>query len=174
MWMYSATLAYFLCGVYIIPESHWGVGLKPGMHTISQQEAKQKSTIAPRPDVSIARTVGGLNYSTKVRNSYAFRTQIMYETKEHGRLLLIFSVLLKTPDLWYVLQLHCTKFHNITKILKGIFFHKNAPKQSVLRALFLFKIFIIHKLSTLLGDICQALPLKSSMFYIYTGLDTKS
>ena len=45
--MYFTTLAYFLCEVYIISESHWGEGLKPGMHTISPQEAEHGSLPLP-------------------------------------------------------------------------------------------------------------------------------
>lgn len=52
MWMYFATLAYFLCGVYIIPERHWGEGLKPGMHTISPQEAKHGRLPSPHAQIS--------------------------------------------------------------------------------------------------------------------------
>ena len=170
MWMYFATLAYFLCGVYIIPESHWGEGLKPGMFTISPQEAEHGSLpLPPRPDLSIARTVGPLlNYGTKVKDPH----------KSHGRhkhhTLLIFYVLLKTFlsfDTSY--SFVRIKFHmTIQKYWKAFFFLINTVlKLSALRALFIIKLNI-HKLSTL-HDICQALRLSSSMFYIYTGLDTQ-
>lgn len=90
------------------------------------------STIAPRPDLSIARTVGRLlNYSRKVRNSVQHKSCVTHRVN-----VLIFCVLLKTFHLSYVLHFHYTNTRHYKNIERLFFFYKNVLKLSVLRALF--------------------------------------
>lgn len=124
MWMYFATLAYFLCGVYIISESHWGEGLKPGMYSISPQEAENGSLPLPHAQISPSHAqLAGywMNYSTKVRDSYSCMTQRAKYTSQYAALDLLCFI--KDIYLWYVLQFHCTKFHmTLQKYWKAFFF----------------------------------------------------
>lgn len=123
----------------------------------------QRSTIAPRPDVSVACTVGGLSRILLQARHKTIQTVADF----------FLAFLLKTCSLWYILQFHCKKkiikkFTTLQKYWKAFFFkYKNVIEQSDWRALFLLFIHIffpniklnIHKLPALLGDICQASPL---------------
>lgn len=102
-----------------------GSGVKAwNAHYFPTGSRAQESTIAPRPDASIARTVGGLSHSMVSGVLMHLRHKSCLTQREAAGRSWCFRVLLKTSDLRYVWQLHCTKFHNIKKILKGISFRK--------------------------------------------------
>lgn len=88
--MYFATLAYFLCWVYIIPEGLLGEGFKSGMFTISPQEAEHGSL--PLPHAQLARS----DYWIIVQKFLQFFSESssgLYgakSKKHHGTLLLVF------------------------------------------------------------------------------------
>lgn len=88
-----------------------GRGVKAwNVHYFPTGSRAWKSTIAPRPDLSITRKVGLLLKMIQIQ-----RTLLMDDAeneKHHSTLLLTFVLYLKTFYLSYVILLHCTKFHN--------------------------------------------------------------
>lgn len=115
-----ATPACCLYGGHIIPRSRWGVGLKPGMRTISQQEAERRGPPSPHAQMSPWPVQSAVSTTPKETKEFSKRKP----TKQHRHMhFFLLAFLLKT--FFFIFDMsysYIIKKHYVTKILKGTFF----------------------------------------------------
>lgn len=109
------------------------MGLKPGMRTISQQEAERRGPPSPHAQMSLWPVQSAVSTTPKETQEFFKRQQTQA---------FFFGIFIKDIFIFDMSYSYIIKKINVTKILKGTFFfffkYKGVLEQSDWRALFWF------------------------------------